>query len=191
MKDKKEVTIQSLLTESLRLRQLTAKKYFELFIEMKRIFDKKDLSKETIKNFNQKDEQLYLKLLEKQKELAVELTAINAEITKNKALIKESSDKKSTSDIDKDSAMFFMDSLNKSAEERLRLTEDDKQRLQVILAKLGPITTEKDVQEGFKLPDTKNCFFGFPGLPDTDGCLKCTNSCLGSCSSLCIGGSYF
>jgi hypothetical protein len=178
MKDKKKVAIKCLLTESLRLRQLSTEKYFELFIEMKSIFDKKDLLKEKIKTFNQKDEQLYL-------------TAINAKIAKNKAFIKKSAGKISTSDIDRESALFFMDNLNKSAEERLRLTEDDRLRLQVIMAKLEPIITDRDAKKAFTLPDTKNCFFGFPGLPDTEGCLTCTNSCLGTCSSLCIGKVYF
>jgi hypothetical protein len=158
---------------------------------MKSIFDKKDLLKEKIKTFNQKDEQLYLRLLEKQKELDVKLTAINAKIAKNKAFIKKSAGKISTSDIDRESALFFMDNLNKSAEERLRLTEDDRLRLQVIMAKLEPIITDRDAKKAFTLPDTKNCFFGFPGLPDTEGCLTCTNSCLGTCSSLCIGKVYF
>lgn len=177
MKDEKEATIQRLLTESLRLRQIITKKYFELSIEMKSILDKKDLLNETIKNFNQKDGQLYIKLLEKQKELDDELTAINAEIAKNKALIKNSSGKKAASDIDKESAMFFMDNLNKTAEEKLRLTEDDKQRLRLIMAKLEPIITDRDVQKGL----------GFSGLPDTEGCLDCTNSCKGTCDGTCIG----
>ena len=74
MKDKKEVTIQSLLKEGLRLhRQISTKKYFELSREMHSICHKKDLLNEAIKNFNEKEGQLFLKLQEKQKEFDVKL----------------------------------------------------------------------------------------------------------------------
>jgi hypothetical protein len=163
MKDKKEVTIQSLLTESLRLR-------------LKSIFYKKaktDLLNETIKNSNQNEGQLYIKLLEKQKEFDDELTTINAKIVKNKELIKNSSGKKNTSDIDKESAMFFIDNIDKPAEERLRLSEDDKQRLQVIMAKLEPIIADRHVHEA-------------PGFPP-EGCLDCSGTCTGRCEGTCSG----
>jgi hypothetical protein len=175
MKDKKEVNIQSLLKESLRLRrQISTKKYLELSREMNRICHEKDLLNEAIKNFNQKEGQLFLKLLERQRKFDVKLASINAKIAKNKALIESSSGKKSSSDIDKESALFFMDNLNKSAEEMLRLSEDDKQQLQVIMAKLEPIITDRDVQ---KRP---------PAFPP-EGCLDCSGTCIGTCDGTCIG----
>ncbi len=174
MKDKKEVTIQSLLKESLRLRrQISTKKYFELYREMQSICHKKDLLNEAIKNFNEKEGQLFLKLQEKQKKFDIKLAAINAKIAKNKALIENSSEEDNTSDIDKERALFFIDNLNKPTDDWLRLTETDKQKLHMIMEKLEPYIAEIDAQKGA------------PAFPP-EGCLDCSGTCTGTCDGTCI-----
>lgn len=174
MKDKKEVTIQNLLKESLQLRrQISTKKYYELSRQMHSICHKKNLLNEAIKNFNEKEGQLFLKLQEKQKAFDVKLAAINAKIAKNKALIQNCSEEYNTSDIDKESALFFINNLNKPTDDWLRLTETDKQRLHIIMAKLEPYIADRNVQKGG------------PAFPP-EGCLDCSGTCTGTCDGTCI-----
>lgn len=175
MEDKRESTIQSLLKESLQLRQqISTKEYFELLREMHSICHKKDLLNKTIKNFNEKEGQLFLKLQQKQKEFDIKLAAIHAKAVKIKELIENSSENNKTSDIDKESALFFIDNLNKHPEDLLRLPEADKQRLHEIVAQLEPYITDNDIQKRH------------PEFPP-EGCLDCSGTCTGTCDGTCIG----
>lgn len=186
MNDEKEVTIQSLLTESQRQRQIGTEKYNELLIEMKGISEKMALLGETITHLQEKREQLNVLFGEKHKQFEAELNAINTDIAKNKALIESSSVKEAASGIDQESAIFFMDNLNKSAEESLRLTSNDKQTLHEIMMKLEPLTANRTVPIGPRVDVNIGCSDCFASCKGA--CTSCSGSCMGSCQSACMGG---
>jgi len=187
MNDEKEVTIQSLLTESQRQRQIGTEKYYELSIEMKGISEKMALLGETITHLQEKREQLNILFGEKHKQFEDELNAINTDIAKNKAFIESSSVKEAASGIDQESAMFFMDNLNKSAEESLRLTSNDKQTLHEVMMKLEPLTANRTVPIGPRVDvdviiGCSDCIASCKGA-----CRGCSGSCMGSCQRECMG----
>ena len=190
-----KIPLEELVIESLRLRQTGTEKYIETFFEGKTLSEQISFLDELIKDLQQKRENLNKKLGEKHTLFENELKNINANIAKNRTLIESSSLKKTTTSIDKQSAIMVMDSINRSPQENLRLTGDEKKRLLEIMEKLKPFISadmkgEVDVKFPYDLTSCTRCSASCKGSCTGDCSGSCTYSCEASCAGNCETACY-
>jgi len=193
--------IDRILEESLEQRELGLKEYQSFGQDNERIAAKIALLDEQIEHLLDKREQIKDQWGEAHQQYERDLREINSLVEINKWLLQNEEVEFDRSGINSDEALLLVNLLSSSAEDTLRLAEDDRNQISSIMERLDEQLQEKRGGiQSYVIGDVLSDLIGGGDCSGCKGSCKdscklgcegtCFNSCGGGCMATCEGGCF-
>jgi len=187
--------IDLILEESLERRERGLKEYQSFGHESERIAAKIAALDEQIEHLLDKREKLKDKWGEAHNRYERDLRKINSSVEINKWLLQNKEVEIGRTGINSDDALLLANLLSSSAEDTLRLAEDDRNKISSIMERLDEQLIEsrgglRSFRLDISIPNGNDCT-GSKGGCKESCTFSCKNSCIASCKDNCLGSCKY